>query len=196
MSYVFGPERERNIRKDERRGAKKILIFCCIFAVISFSLMVAMLAFIPQLIKNNESARYLYEHGVEVDASIVDYRYNGGYHHNNGGRSPVRFSGYYIVEIEYVNYAGRVYHCDFKCLNYSSYEARAENGEILRQMAENGETFTMLIDDRGGCCWAINKGELIKPTGTAIIVSIICVSAVVLGLSIFGIVKQSKKLKK
>ena len=182
MGFTF-----KSITVRQRKNAKMLLIICCVFAVISFLLLIGMLASVPQLIKSNENARYLYARGYEVDANISDYRINGG--------RPNR-RGYFIVEIKYVNEFGRTYRCDFKYFTYKSYEERDEKENIIKQMYDDGDTFKMLIDDRGGCCLAKNKGSLIKNTNTAITVSIICISAVVSCVGVFGMFRQVKELKR
>ncbi len=63
-------------------------------------------------------------------------------------------------------------------------------------MYDDGDTYKMLIDDRGGCCLAKNKESLIKNTNTAITVSIICISAVVSCVGVFGVLRQAKELKR
>ncbi len=182
MGFTF-----KSITVRQRKNAKMLLIICCVFAVISFLLLIGMLASVPQLIKSNENARYLYAHCYEVDANISDYRINGG--------RPNR-RGYFIVEIKYVNEFGRTYRCDFKYFTYKSYEERDEKENIIKQMYDDGDTFKMLIDDRGGCCLAKNKESLIKNTNTAITVSIICISAVVSCVGVFGMFRQVKELKR
>ena len=67
MGFTF-----KSITVRQRKNAKMLLIICCVFAVISFLLLIGMLASVPQLIKSNENARYLYARGYEVDANISD----------------------------------------------------------------------------------------------------------------------------
>ena len=49
MGFTF-----KSITVRQRKNAKMLLIICCVFAVISFLLLIGMLASVPQLIKSNE----------------------------------------------------------------------------------------------------------------------------------------------
>lgn len=117
MGFTF-----KSIKVRQRKNAKMLLIICCVVAVISFLLLIGMLALIPQLIKSNENARYLYAHGYEVDANISDYRRNGG---RPNGR------GYFIIEIKYVNEFGRTYRCDFKYFTISPMKSATKKKILL-----------------------------------------------------------------
>lgn len=62
-------------------------------------------------------------------------------------------------------------------------------------MIADGTTKKMLIADNGLCCLSVYKESLMGSTTLVIYIVLISISSVVLGLSIFGIVRQSKKLK-
>lgn len=53
----------------------------------------------------------------------------------------------------------------------------------------------MLIADNGLCCLSVYKESLIGYKNLTISIEVISISSVVLSLCIFGIVRQSRKLK-
>lgn len=73
-------------------------------------------------------------------------------------------------------------------------ELRAHE-QYIKQIVADGMTMKMLIADNGLCCLAIYKESLKQHTVLIIYSILILVSSVVLGLCIFGIVRQSKTLR-
>ena len=62
-------------------------------------------------------------------------------------------------------------------------------------MIADEPTKKMLIADNGMCCLSVSKESLKRNTALIVYSILIPVSSVVLGLCIFGIVRQSKKLR-
>ena len=68
--------------------------------------------------------------------------------------------------------------------------------QVIKQMIADEPTKKMLIADNGLCCLSVNKESLKQHTTLTFYSILIPVSSVVLGLCIFGIVRQSKKLQR
>ncbi len=174
-----------------KRNAKVVLIISCVFAVISSILLVLMTCTFPQTLEYGRRAEYLYENGVEVDAHIAAYYYNGG---SGPGNNTIR--GRFRIIYEYTDDNNRTYSDEYK--DTVRCETRAERNEreqYIRQLIAEGKTKKMLIDDNGTCCLSIYKESLLSPKNLIISISLISVSSVVLGLCIFGIVRQTKSLR-
>ncbi len=74
-------------------------------------------------------------------------------------------------------------------------ELRARE-QYIKQIVSDGMTMKMLIADNGLCCLTIYKDSLLKPTTLGTYIIIISVSSIALGLCIFGIVRQSRALRR
>ena len=178
-----------------KQNAKVILIISCVFAVISSILFVVMIYDLPQIIEGRAATKYLYENGIEVDAYIKEY------YDDYGPTRPADpymriYSGRFHIVYEYVDDNNRTYTDEFldtvECRSKDALRAREQ---YIKQIVADGTTMKMLIADNGLCCLSVYKESLIAPTTLVIYIVLIPISSVVLGLSIFGIVRQSRKLK-
>lgn len=174
---------------------KVVLIVSCVFAVISSILFVAMIYDLPQIIKGRAATKYLYENGVEVDAYIKGYY--DDYRLTNPDEPYMRiWSGRFHIVYEYIDANGNTYTDEYldtvECRSRDELSAREQ---YIKQIVADGTTMKMLVADNGLCCLSIYKESLLKPTTLGTCIIIISVSSVVLGLCIFGIVIQSKKIK-
>jgi len=174
----------------EKQYAKVVLIISCVFAVIASALIIISICGFPQAIEYRQKARYLYENGVEVDAHIKGY-YNDYNPSGHGSRT----ANFHII-YEYIDDNDRSYADEYRdtvaCKSKAEREAREQD---IKQMMADRKTMKMLISDNGLCCLSVYKETLLKPTTLTIYIILTSVSTVVFGLCIFGIVRQSKKLK-
>ena len=178
-------------QKREKQYAKVVLIISCVFAVIASFLIIVSIYGVPQALKYRQETKYLYENGIEVDAYIKGY-YNDYNPSAHGSRT-----AYYHIIYEYID--------DNNHSNIDEYRdtvacktkvERDEREQDIKQMISDGATRKMLIADNGLCCLSVYKESLLKPTTLGIYIIIISVSSVVLGLCIFGIVRQSRALRR
>ncbi len=182
-------------QKSIKRYAKVVLIVSCVFAVISSILFVAMIYDLPQIIKGRAATKYLYENGIEVDAYIKDYY--DDYRLTNPGDPYMRiWSGRFHIVYEYVDDNGNTYTDEYldtvECRSKDELRVREQ---YIKQLVADGTTMKILIADNGLCCLSVYKESLIGYKNLTISIVIISVSSVVLGLCIFGIVRQSKTLR-
>lgn len=179
----------------KKQYAKVILIISCVFAFITSVLIVITICGFPQALEYRQETKYLYENGVEVDAYIKGYYDDYGL---VGSRSdPARiYKGRFHIVYEYCDDNRNTYTDEYLdtvvCRSRDELRAREQ---YIKQVVADGATMKMLIADNGLCCLSVYKESLLKPTTLIIYIVLISISAVVLGLSIFGIVRQSKKLK-
>ena len=165
------------------------MIISYVFAVISSVLLVIVICGFPQAVEGKRQADYLYENGIEVDACIKSYYcdYNLSAH---GSRTL-----YFHITYEYINDNNRSYTDEYRdtvaCKTKVEREKREQD---IKQMIVDGTTKKMLIADNGLCCLTVYKESLKQHTILTIYSILISVSSVVLGLCIFGIVRQSKKM--
>ena len=166
-------------QKSIKRYAKVVLIVSCVFAVISSILFVAMIYDLPQIIKGRAATKYLYENGFEVEAQYG-----------------TKYAGRFHIVYEYIDEENHVYKDEYTdTFTCKTKEDWNEREQYIKQMIADGTTMKMLIADNGLCCLSIYKESLIGYKNLALSISVISVSSVVLGLSIFGIVRQSKTLR-
>lgn len=183
-------------KNGQKQYAKVVLIISCVIAVISFILFIFMAAGLPSLIEGRQATQYLYENGVEVDAHIKDY-YDDYKHERIGGHLINRWRGRFYIVYEYIDADGKTYTDEYLdtvvCRSKDELNAREQ---YVKQMVDDGTTMKMLVADNGLCCLSVYKESLISNKLVIIFSSILAASSVVLGLCIFGIVRQSKKLKR
>lgn len=174
-----------------RQKAKLVLISSCVFAIISSVLLVIVVYGFPQMLQYRQQAKYLYENGIEVDAHIDSYFKN--YAVNQYG---TKYAGHFHIVYEYIDDNDCVYKDEYtdtvRCKTREDWDEREL---YIKQMIADGTTKKMLIADNGLCCLSVYKESLMGSTTLVIYIVLISISSVVLGLSIFGIVRQSKKLK-
>lgn len=175
-----------------KKYAKAVLIVSCVFAVISSILLALMASDLPQVLENRQKAKYLYENGVEVEAHIKSYYKN--YAVNEYG---TKYAGHFHINYQYVDENNCFYEDKYKdIITCKTQEDWDEREQYIKQMISDGATRKMLIADNGCCCLSVYKESLIGYKTLAISISVIVISAVVLGLCIFGIVRQAKNLKR
>ena len=183
-------------QKDSKKQyAKIVLIISCVFAVISSVLLVITICEFPQALEYRQETKYLYENGVEVDAYIKGYYDDYGLVGSRGDPARI-YKGRFHIVYEYVDDNGNTFTDEYldTVICRSRDELRARE-QYIKQIVSDGTTMKMLVADNGLCCLSIYKESLLKPTTLGIYIIIISVSSVVLGLCIFGIVRQSKKLR-
>ena len=183
-------------QKDSKKQyAKIVLIISCVFAVISSVLLVIAICGFPQALKYPQLVKYLYENGVEVDAYIKGYYDDYGLVGSRGDPARI-YKGRFHIVYEYVDDNGNTFTDEYldTVICRSRDELRARE-QYIKQIVSDGTTMKMLVADNGLCCLSIYKESLLKPTTLGTYIIIISVSSVVLGLCIFGIVRQSKKLR-
>ncbi len=184
-------------QKDSKKQyAKIVLIISCVFAVISSVLLIISICGFPQALKYRQETKYLYENGVEVDAYIKGYY--DDYRLTNPDEPYMRiWSGRFHIVYEYIDANGNTYTDEYldtvECRSRDELSAREQ---YIKQIVADGTTMKMLIADNGLCCLSIYKESLIGYKNLALSISVISVSSVVLGLCIFGIVRQSKTLRR
>lgn len=174
---------------------KVILIISCVFAIIASFLIIVSIYGVPQALEYRQETKYLYENGVEVDAYIKGYYDDYGLVGSRGDTARIYKGRFYIV-YEYVDDNGNTFTDEYldTVICRSRDELRARE-QYIKQIVSDGTTMKMLVADNGLCCLSIYKESLLKPTTLGTYIIIISVSSVVLGLCIFGIVRQSKKLR-
>ena len=183
-------------QKREKQYAKVVLIISCVFVVIASFLMIVSIYGVPQALEYRQETKYLYENGVEVDAYIT--RYYDDYGLVGSHSDPARvYKGRFHIVYEYVDDNGNTYTDEYldTVICRSRDELRARE-QYIKQIVSAGTTMKMLVADNGLCCLSVYKESLLKPTTLGIYIIIISVSSVVLGLSIFGIVRQSRALRR
>lgn len=184
-------------QKDSKKQyAKIVLIISCVFAVISSILLVITICEFPQALKYPQLVKYLYENGIEVDAHYK-YYYDD-YRLTDPGDPYMRiWSGRFHIVYEYIDANGNTYTDEYLdtvvCRSKDELSARER---YIKQMIDDEPTQKMLIADNGMCCLSVNKESLKRNTALIVYSIIISVSSVVLGLCIFGIVRQSKILRR
>lgn len=184
-----------------KQYAKAVLIIACVFAVISSVLLIIVVCGFPQMIKGRSASKYLYENGIEVDAHFKYYYDNYG---PSGAPSSIhpsntrKMSGRFLIVYEYVDDNNRTYTDEYRdTVECKTRDELSVREQYIKQMtATDGKTMKMLIADNGLCCLSVYKESLLKPTTLVVYIIIISVSPVVLGLCIFGIVRQSKILRR
>ena len=182
-------------QKREKQYAKVVLIISCVFAVIASFLIIVSIYGVPQALKYRQETKYLYENGVEVDAYIT--RYYDDYGLVGSHSDPARvYKGRFHIVYEYVDDNGNTYTDEYLdtvvCRSRDELRAREQ---YIKQIVTDGTTMKMLVADNGLCCLSVYKEALIGYKNLTISLVVISVSSVILGLSIFGIVRQSKTLR-
>ncbi len=183
-------------QKREKQYAKVVLIISCVFVVIASFLMIVSIYGVPQALEYRQETKYLYENGVEVDAYITRYYDDYGLVGSRGDPARI-YKGRFHIVYEYVDDNGNTYTDEYldTVICRSRDELRARE-QYIKQIVSDGTTMKMLVADNGLCCLSVYKESLLKPTTLGIYIIIISVSSVVLGLSIFGIVRQSRALRR
>ncbi len=183
-------------QKREKQYAKVVLIISCVFAVIASFLIIVSIYGVPQALKYRQETKYLYENGVEVDAYIKGYYDDYGLVGSRGDPTRI-YKGRFHIVYEYVDDNGNMYTDEYldTVICRSRDELRARE-QYIKQIVSDGTTMKMLVADNGLCCLSVYKESLLKPTSLGTYIIIISVSSVVLGLCIFGIVRQSKTLRR
>ncbi len=180
-----------------KRNAKVVLIISCVFAVISSVLLVITICAFPQALKYPQAVKYLYENGIEVDAHYTYYYDDYGLVGSRSDPYMRIWSGRFHIVYEYVDDNNRTYKDEYldtvECRTRSELSAREQ---YIKQMIADEPTKKMLIADNGMCCLAVNKESLKRNTVLIVYSILLPVSSVVLGLCIFGIVRQSKTLRR
>ena len=179
-----------------KQYAKIILIISCVFTVIASFLIIVSICGLPQALKYPQAVQYLYENGIEVDAHYKYYYDDYGLVGNPTDTARI-FRGRFHVVYEYVGDNYLIYTDEYldtvECKTRSELNAREQ---YIKQMIADGPTKKMLIADNGMCCLSVNKESLKRNTALIVYSILIPVSSVVLGLCIFGIVRQSKTLRR
>ena len=179
-------------QKDSKKQyAKIVLIISCVFAVIASVLIIVTICGFPQSVEGKQQAEYLYENGIEVDAYIKSYYsdYNPSAH---GSRT-----SYFHITYEYIDDNNHSYIDEYRdTVACKTKVEREEREQDIKQMIVDGTTKKMLIANNGLCCLTVYKESLKQHTTLTIYSILISVSSVVLGVCIFGIVRQSKKLQR
>lgn len=185
-------------QKDSKKQYVIILIISCVFAIIASALIIISICGFPQYFEGKRKTKDLYENGVEVDAYAIGYYddYSTTVHTDPNHRPHTHRSGRFYVIYEYDD-GNRTYQDKYvdAVICRSRDELLAREQYIKQMIATDGATKKMLIADNGLCCLSIYKESLLSNDTLKIYISIIAVSSVVLGLCIFGIVRQSKKLR-
>lgn len=183
-------------KESKKQYAKIVLIICCVFAVIASILIIISICGVPQALKYPQAVKYLYENGIEVDA---DYKYYYDDYGLVGSRSdPARiYKGRFHIVYEYCDDNGNMYTDEYLdtvvCRTRSELNAREQ---YIKQMIADEPTKKMLITDNGMCCLSVNKESLNRNTALIVYSVLIPVSSIVLGVCIFGIVRQPETLKR
>lgn len=179
-------------QKDSKKQyAKVVLIISCVFAVISSVLLVITICEFPQAVEGKQQAEYLYENGIEVDAHIKSY-----FKSHAVNQYGTKYAGRFHIVYEYIDENNCVYKDEYTdTFTCKTNEDWSEREQYIKQMITDGTTKKMLIADNGMCCLSVNKESLKQHTALIVYSILISVSSVVLGLCIFGIVRQSKTLR-
>lgn len=105
------------------------------------------------------------------------------------------WSGRFHIVYEYVDGNGNTFTDEYldtvECRSKDELRVREQ---YIKQLVADGTTMKMLIADNGLCCLSVYKETLNRNTAMIIYSVLIPISSVVLGLCIFGIVRQSKNL--
>ena len=182
-------------QKDSKKQYVIILIISCVFAIIASALIIISICEFPQALKYPQAVKYLYENGIEVDAHYK-YYYDD-YRLTNPDEPYMRiWRGRFHIVYEYIDANGNTYTDEYldtvECTTRDELSAREQ---VIKQMIADEPTKKMLIADNGLCCLSVNKESLKQHTTITVYSILIPVSSVVLGVCIFGIVRQSKKLR-
>ena len=183
-------------QKDSKKQYVIILIISCVFAIIASALIIISICEFPQALKYPQAVKYLYENGIEVDAHYK-YYYDD-YRLTNPDEPYMRiWRGRFHIVYEYIDANGNTYTDEYldtvECTTRDELSAREL---YIKQMIADEPTMKMLIANNGLCCLTVYKESLKQHTTLTIYSILISVSSVVLGLCIFGIVRQSKKLRR
>ena len=182
-------------QKDSKKQYVIILIISCVFAIIASALIIISICGFPQAIEYKQQENYLYENGVEVDAYIKGYYDDYGLVGSRGDTARI-YKGRFHIVYEYIDDNNRTYTDEYldtvECTTRDELSAREL---YIKQMIVDGTTKKMLIANNGLCCLTVYKESLKQHTTLTIYSILISVSSVVLGVCIFGIVRQSKKLR-
>lgn len=184
-------------QKDSKKQyAKIVLIISCVFAVISSVLLVITICGFPQALRYPQAVKYFYENCIEVDAHYK-YYYDDYRKESQTDPSRLRWRGRFHIVYEYIDANGNTYTDEFldTVVCRSKDELRVRE-QYIKQMIDDEPTQKMLIADNGMCCLSVNKKSLKRNTALIVYSILIPVSSVVLGLCIFGIVRQSKILRR
>ena len=183
-------------QKDSKKQYVIILIISCVFAIIASALIIISICGFPQAIEYKQQENYLYENGVEVDAYIKGY-YDDYELVGSRGDTARIYKGRFHIVYEYIDANGNTYTDEYldtvECTTRDELSAREL---YIKQMIADEPTMKMLIANNGLCCLTVYKESLKQHTTLTIYSILISVSSVVLGLCIFGIVRQSKKLRR
>ena len=183
-------------QKDSKKQYVIILIISCVFAIIASALIIISICGFPQAIEYKQQENYLYENGVEVDAYIKGYYDDYGLVGSRGDTARI-YKGRFHIVYEYIDANGNTYTDEYldtvECTTRDELSAREL---YIKQMIADEPTMKMLIANNGLCCLTVYKESLKQHTTLTIYSILISVSSVVLGLCIFGIVRQSKKLRR
>ena len=182
-------------QKDSKKQYVIILIISCVFAIIASALIIISICEFPQALKYPQAVKYLYENGIEVDAHYK-YYYDD-YRLTNPDEPYMRiWRGRFHIVYEYIDANGNTYTDEYldtvECTTRDELSAREQ---VIKQMIADEPTKKMLIADNGLCCLFVNKESLKQHITITVYSILIPVSSVVLGVCIFGIVRQSKKLR-
>ena len=182
-------------QKDSKKQYVIILIISCVFAIIASALIIISICGFPPAIEYKQQENYLYENGVEVDAYIKGYYDDYGLVGSRGDTARI-YKGRFHIVYEYIDDNNRTYTDEYLdtvvCRSRAELSAREQ---VIKQMIADEPTKKMLIADNGMCCLSVNKESLKRNTALIVYSILIPVSSVVLGLCIFGIVRQSKTLR-
>ena len=182
-------------QKDSKKQYVIVLIISCVFAIIASALIIISICEFPQALKYPQAVKYLYENGIEVDAHYK-YYYDD-YRLTNPDEPYMRiWRGRFHIVYEYIDANGNTYTDEYldtvECTTRDELSAREQ---VIKQMIADEPTKKMLIADNGLCCLSVNKESLKQHTTITVYSILFSVSSVVLGVCIFGIVRQSKKLR-
>ena len=183
-------------QKDSKKQYVIVLIISCVFAIIASALIIISICEFPQALKYPKAVKNLYENSIEVDAHYK-YYYDD-YILTNPDEPYMRiWRGRFHIVYEYIDANGNTYTDEYldtvECTTRDELSAREL---YIKQMIADEPTMKMLIADNGMCCLSVNKESLKRNTALIVYSILISVSSVVLGLCIFGIVRQSKKLQR
>ncbi len=182
-------------QKDSKKQYVIVLIISCVFAIIASALIIISICGFPQAIEGKQQENYLYENGVEVDAYIKGYYDDYGLVGSRGDTARI-YKGRFHIVYEYIDDNNRTYTDEYldtvECTTRDELSAREL---YIKQMIADEPTMKMLIANNGLCCLTVYKESLKQHTTLTVYSILIPVSSGVLGLCIFDIVRQSKKLR-
>lgn len=176
-------------QKDSKKQyAKVVLIISCVFTITSIIAISLLGIALNHKIENMPQERYLYENGIEVDAHIKSY-------YKSSPKGSARYTFHIIYE--YVDDNSQTYSDEYiDTVACWTSEEIYEREQYIKQMITDEITMKMLVDDNGACCLTVYKENLINNTHVILFTALLVVSSVVLGVCIFGIVRQSKTLRR